>query len=407
MKKLMVNAVLIIVSFGSLFSSPGDLLLTLTGHNKEVHDVKFFPNGNYCISTSQDSTARLWNLKTGVSEWTMIGHNNDVTSVSISYDNKYALTTSMDRTVKYWDLTKRSLIYTFTDHTDAVWDCDISPDGVYALTGGNWYDSIRYWDLVKGICLQLILERRSPVYGIRWERNNQPRMITGSYDWGHVCYWNTQSWNKIWDSGDLQGQINDVDISPSGEYVLSVSYASAVNDRVTRCWRTSNGNVEWSFVAHNPSNTTAARFSPSGNEFLTSGEDNVARYWNFSTRTQLLLLNSHTDAINEIDISKDSHYALTASKDKTVKYWALDNYTSFNDNKSASHIPTKSFTASPNPFSSRLSVSLPSSGAVYSITGRLIMKLPKGNHSLDTSKWREGVYIVKAGKECKKVVKVE
>ncbi|MBN1232135.1 MAG: T9SS type A sorting domain-containing protein, partial [Candidatus Coatesbacteria bacterium] len=62
---------------------------------------------------------------------------------------------------------------------------------------------------------------------------------------------------------------------------------------------------------------------------------------------------------------------------------------------------------SPNPFSSRLSLSLPSSGAVYSLTGQLIMKMNKGKHSIDTSKWREGVYIVKAGKECKRVVKVE
>ncbi|MBN1234371.1 MAG: T9SS type A sorting domain-containing protein, partial [Candidatus Coatesbacteria bacterium] len=81
-------------------------------------------------------------------------------------------------------------------------------------------------------------------------------------------------------------------------------------------------------------------------------------------------------------------------------------YKGFSNKKTASYIPSKSFSISPNPFTSRLSVSLPSIGAIYSITGQLIMSLPKGKHSLDTSKWKQGVYIVKSGKECKRVVKV-
>ncbi|MBN1231777.1 MAG: PQQ-binding-like beta-propeller repeat protein [Candidatus Coatesbacteria bacterium] len=80
--------------------------------------------------------------------------------------------------------------------------------------------------------------------------------------------------------------------------------------------------------------------------------------------------------------------------------------TGFSSSNSTSYLPGKHFSVSPNPFTSRLSISLPSSGAIYSLTGQLIKNLPKGKHSLDTSKWREGVYIVKSGKECKRIVKV-
>ncbi|MBN1233906.1 MAG: PQQ-binding-like beta-propeller repeat protein, partial [Candidatus Coatesbacteria bacterium] len=87
--------------------------------------------------------------------------------------------------------------------------------------------------------------------------------------------------------------------------------------------------------------------------------------------------------------------------------YAIETYKSgFKDNKSASYIPAKSFSISPNPFTDRLSISLPSSAYIYSLTGQLIMKLEKGKHSIDTSKWREGVYIVKSSMETKKVVKV-
>ncbi|MBN1234259.1 MAG: T9SS type A sorting domain-containing protein [Candidatus Coatesbacteria bacterium] len=80
--------------------------------------------------------------------------------------------------------------------------------------------------------------------------------------------------------------------------------------------------------------------------------------------------------------------------------------TDFDSNYKTSSLPSKSFSISPNPFSSRLSLSLPTSGAIYSLTGHLIMKLDKGKHELYTSKWREGVYIVKAGKETKRIVKI-
>ncbi|MBN1234223.1 MAG: PQQ-binding-like beta-propeller repeat protein [Candidatus Coatesbacteria bacterium] len=94
------------------------------------------------------------------------------------------------------------------------------------------------------------------------------------------------------------------------------------------------------------------------------------------------------------------------SNDKYLYAIETYGYSNFKDNKSASYIPAKSFSASPNPFTDRLTISLLSTGAVYSLTGQLIMKLDKGKHSINTTSWREGVYIVKSGKECKRVVKV-
>ncbi|MBN1234105.1 MAG: PQQ-binding-like beta-propeller repeat protein, partial [Candidatus Coatesbacteria bacterium] len=78
---------------------------------------------------------------------------------------------------------------------------------------------------------------------------------------------------------------------------------------------------------------------------------------------------------------------------------------SFSRTVFTSSLPTPSLSISPNPFSTHLSVSLPSSGAIYYLTGQLIMNMSKGKHSIDTSKWREGVYIVKSGKETKRLVK--
>ena len=81
--------------------------------------------------------------------------------------------------------------------------------------------------------------------------------------------------------------------------------------------------------------------------------------------------------------------------------------TGFEDNRSTKNLPSPSLSVSPNPFRDHLTVSLPAAGGVYSITGTLIKHLPAGRHEIDTSSWKQGAYIVKAGNETKKIIKVE
>jgi len=66
----------------------------------------------------------------------------------------------------------------------------------------------------------------------------------------------------------------------------------------------------------------------------------------------------------------------------------------------------KSLYASPNPFRSTLNLDLPSPASIYSQTGQLIKHFDKGNHKISTSNWRVGVYLIKCGKETKRIVKL-
>ncbi|MBN1233233.1 MAG: T9SS type A sorting domain-containing protein [Candidatus Coatesbacteria bacterium] len=100
-----------------------------------------------------------------------------------------------------------------------------------------------------------------------------------------------------------------------------------------------------------------------------------------------------------------TYYDVTKSCSTIIAIEAFEGE-GFKENNSSSSLPSPSFSISPNPFSNRLSLSLPLSGAIYSLTGQLIMKLDKGKHSIDTSKWKQGVYIVKSGKETKRIVKI-
>ncbi|MBN1233815.1 MAG: PQQ-binding-like beta-propeller repeat protein, partial [Candidatus Coatesbacteria bacterium] len=78
----------------------------------------------------------------------------------------------------------------------------------------------------------------------------------------------------------------------------------------------------------------------------------------------------------------------------------------FEDGRTSQQLPSPSLSAHPNPFRDRLTIETSDKARIYSITGQFITELNKGKHSIDTSRWREGIYIVKAGEETKRIVKI-
>ncbi|OLT62667.1 MULTISPECIES: WD40 repeat domain-containing protein [Moorena] len=103
------------------------------GHRSAVTSAVFSPDGSRILTASEDTTARLWNLK-GELITTLAGHSARVNSAVFSPDGNTIVTTSQDKTAKLWDK-EGNLLNTLRGH-----DCDrngqcrvnsalFSPDG--------------------------------------------------------------------------------------------------------------------------------------------------------------------------------------------------------------------------------------------------------------------------------------
>lgn len=55
----------------------------LIGHKGTVHQAKFNQEGEYCLSTGQDKTIKLWNVDSGKLIQTYDGHGWEVYDVSM------------------------------------------------------------------------------------------------------------------------------------------------------------------------------------------------------------------------------------------------------------------------------------------------------------------------------------
>jgi WD40 repeat protein len=76
--------------------------LLLEGHTAAVTAVIFSPTGSRVVTASADSTAKIWDTKTGNEILTLRGHSRELTTVSFAPDGKSILTGSRDGTCILW-----------------------------------------------------------------------------------------------------------------------------------------------------------------------------------------------------------------------------------------------------------------------------------------------------------------
>jgi WD40 repeat protein len=127
----------------------GQELLILQGHSAPLLTTNFSPDGKQLATTSQDTTARLWDGETGQLLHTFTQHTGPTTRVIFNPEGTRLATGSFDRTVKVWDLKTGEELYTLSGPSASVWGIAFSPDGKLIATGSNDL-TLRLWDAMTG-----------------------------------------------------------------------------------------------------------------------------------------------------------------------------------------------------------------------------------------------------------------
>lgn len=83
----------------------GILVGYLCGHTGAIRDIKVF--NNYVVSSSEDSSVRLWSLKSleciGVCGG-LFGHRDTVLSIDVLFDSNMIVSSGIDCTIKQWKI---------------------------------------------------------------------------------------------------------------------------------------------------------------------------------------------------------------------------------------------------------------------------------------------------------------
>jgi WD40 repeat protein len=323
--------------------------LILGGHEEELMDAAFSPDGARVLTASQDKTARLWSAVDGKLIVTLAGHTEPVWSAVFSPDGKRILTSSLDRTARLWS-EHGQLITILVGHEDMIRSAVFSPDGRLILTASD-DRTARVWsgEAEQATVLRHTKEVTSVVFspdGSRiltgaddktarlWTADGKPlavlsghkreiRSLAFSPDSTRILTTSDDSTARLWtaDGRPLtilaghNGSVLKGVFSPDGSRIATAS------DRV-RLWN-ADGKLLETFA--DDSSGGIAVFSPDGNSILTrSGAGNVLRLWRLSDGNPLASFAGHTNDIRTAEFSPDGKQVLTASLDDTARLWNTD-----------------------------------------------------------------------------------
>ena len=135
----------------------GSELVKFVAHapNQPLWAISSSPAGEYFVTCSRDTTARLFTTSFPHPVRVFYGHSRDVTAAAFHPTCAYVATGSDDRTVRLWDIGTGRTVRRFVAQGAPISSVCCSPDGRY-VAAGSLRGDISVWDIATGaIALRL------------------------------------------------------------------------------------------------------------------------------------------------------------------------------------------------------------------------------------------------------------
>ncbi|GFZ08296.1 TBP-associated factor 5 [Actinidia rufa] len=178
------------------------------GHSGPVYSASFSPIGDFLLSSSSDSTVRLWSTKLNANLVCYKGHNYpvwDVQCVQWHANCNYIATGSSDKTVRLWDVQSGECVRIFIGHRSMVLSLAMSPDGRY-MASGDEDGTVMMWDLSSGRCVSPLVGHTSCVWTIAFSCEGS-LLASGSADCT-VKLWDVTASTKVPKAEEKTGSTN-------------------------------------------------------------------------------------------------------------------------------------------------------------------------------------------------------
>ena len=294
---------------------PGPLMRTLDRHTSEVYAVAVTPDSRFAVSTSSDTTMRIWDIESGVELRTLEDGSDYFTAVAVTPDGRFVVSASQDGILKVWDIESGEKLRTLTGHTDPVEAVAVTPNGRFAVSASA-DETLKVWNIENGDDLHTLTGHTGWVVAVAVTPN------------GHFAV--SASWDKtlkVWDieSGEelrtLRGHTDPVEavaVTPDGKHAISGS-----RDNTLKVWDIESGE-ELRTLKDHIDFVVAVAVTPDGRFAVSASWDKTLKVWDIKSEEEINALKGHTKRVSAVDVTPDGRFAVSASWDHTLKVWDIE-----------------------------------------------------------------------------------
>jgi WD40 repeat protein/uncharacterized caspase-like protein len=323
----------------------------LKGHTSRIFDMTFSKVSGKLITTSHDSSTRVWDLaKMKIKETftfrysssfalathpfegyflmadiAQINYINESTGeivrsfkplgnsiLNLAYDQigNYLVSSGVNVSLKIWDLEQNKIARSI----QGFWPIAFSPSGKELVSMYNGI-ALAVWDPNTGAQMHTLDTEHELIQNISYSRDGS--MLAGAGFLGVVKLWDMESHKLIKKFTGHVGGIYGTSFSPDGKLL-----ASCGMDLSVRIWDIASG-IEIQKILGQNIIVSDVKFSPDGKYLATASWDKTIKIWNTKDWSLIHTLEGHTNMITTIDFSADGRFLASGAGNNSVS--AYDN----------------------------------------------------------------------------------
>ncbi len=253
---------------------PGGVTEQFSGRGAPNGDLAISPQGRTVLTGSLDGSVILWAIETGQVINRLVGHTAPVTSIKFNFDGQFALTGSDDTTAIWWNVLSGQIVLQLEGHTSPVTSVAISPDGETGLTGSQ--DGLLIlWNLRTGDEIRRFEGYEGQVYAVAFSLDGQQAL--GGFEDSSLILWDVSTGEEVVRFEGHGGPVTSAEFSPRGGSILSGS-----KDGTLVLWDILTASRVRAFIGQDAP-ITRAQFSPDGTQILSAGENGRLILWDRDT----------------------------------------------------------------------------------------------------------------------------
>ncbi len=297
------------------------------GHQKQVYALAYGTDGRMLVSGDDEGLVKQWDtIFPGKSTdmWALPGHTGVINQVAYSPDGALIATsagdwkTSDDMTARIWDVNSGALIKVLEGHTASVRQTTFHPtEPVYATSSHD--RTIRVWNR-NSHTTQAVLGPFETGVNVAAFVPNKPGMLAAGLRNGHIVIVNWHDGTIAKDWQEHEREILGLVYSPNGRWLASGSAdesAHVLDATNYTCVKT---------ITEHQARVPSVAFSPDGRWLATGGHDWKINLWSTSNWQRMHTLAGHTQGIYTLQFSEDGRRIVSSGSDEATIIWDMSTF---------------------------------------------------------------------------------